>query len=301
MTTRRLKRLAAATAAAGLVTGLLPSAAGAVKKQTVAPVVMGAENLIAGSSGKISVTIPRDAAFDAKTGDNPYFRFSGGGRFAGVLLAETGPDLISSGVSFFAGRYGFCGSPGCTPRETTQFLTVSGTDGEPALPAGNYDLYLIAETRASVRLQFDGLSGTTKIVPQRAIDTQVTEPGSGVAIPQNVAYSYGQSYDFKGEYGFVFDVLSITGDAWALGRYGNCIWRGDPPVPPEVAYSAPGCPGGLTLHQVDFTTRVSEFRIDSYSTTLFDPGKWAMSSFYEAGGLIDGSNALSVAADLPPN
>lgn len=286
-------------AAAGLVTGLLPSAAGAVKKQTVAPVVMGAENVITGSTGTIRVTIPRDARYDAKTGDNPHFRFSGGGRFAGVLLNEAGPDLISGGVSFFAGRYGFCGSRGCTPSETTQFLTVTGTEGQGVLPAGDYDLYLVTETPATVRLQFDGLSGKVKIVPQGSLDAKVSEPQSGIGVPENVAYSYGEHYDFKGEYGMVFNVLSITGDAWALGRYGNCIYRGDPPVPAPLGYSAPGCPGGLSLAQVDFTTRLSKFRIDSYSTTLFDPGKWTMSSFYEAAGRIEGSNALSVAVDLP--
>lgn len=299
MTTRRLKRLAAATAAAGLVVVLAPSAPAAARKQTVSPVVMGADNLITGSSGSTLVTIPSDATYDGKTGDNPYFRFSGGGRFAGVLLAEAGANVIRDGVSFFIGRYGFCGSPGCTPNQTRQVLITSGTDFEDVLPAGDYRLYLMTDAPASVRIQLDGLSGSTKIVPKGPLDVDVTEPGSGVAVPQNVAYSYGRSYDFTGEYGFTFNVLSIRGDTWAAGRYGNCIYEGDPPLPPQLAYGTPGCPGGLSLAEVDATARVSKFRIDSYATTIFAPGRWTMSSFYEAAGLIEGSNALDVAVDLP--
>jgi hypothetical protein len=300
LTTRRLKRLATATAVASLVTVLFPAAAGAAKRRTVAPVVLGAENLVTGSSsGTALVTVPRDATFDGKTGDNPYFRFTGGGRFAGVLLASAGSDLIRDGVLLFVGRYGFCGTPGCTPKEMTQVLTLSGTDGEAVLPAGNYRLYLVAEDAASVHMKLDGLSGKTTIVPDGRIDAKVSEPESAISAPRNVAYSSGQAYDFKGAYGFTFKVLSIAGEAWAAGRYGSCIYRGNPPLPRQLAYNAPGCPGGLSLAQVDASARVSDFRIDHYATTVYDPGEWTVSSFYEAGGLIEGANALDVAVDLP--
>ncbi|MDQ4025440.1 MAG: hypothetical protein M3217_08120 [Actinomycetota bacterium] len=296
----RLKRLAAATAVAGLVTALVPNAAGAVKKQTVAPAVLGADNLVTGSSTATTVvTIPHDARFNGKTGDNPYFRFSGGGRFIGVLLARVGTGLTPDGVSLLVGRYGFCGSPGCTPAETTQFLALRGTGTEPVLPAGDYRLYLITEAPGSVRMLFDGLRGKVKVVPDVPVDAEVTEPQTGISVPLNLAYSYGRTYDFKGVQGFTFKVLRIEGDSWVAGRYGSCIYADEPLVPPQLAYSAPGCPGGLNLAEIDGTSRTSPFRIDKYSATVFDPGKWTVSSFYEAAGAITNSDALSVAVDLP--
>jgi hypothetical protein len=300
VTTLRLKRLATATAVAGLVTCLLSPAAGAVKKQTTAPIVLGADNLITGTTSTTTVTIPQDAAFDGKTGPNPYFRFSGGGNFVGVLLAKAGDGLTAQGTNLFVGRYGFCDTPGCTPDDLTQVLAMrNAPGGEAVLPAGDYRLYLISESPASVRIQFDGLTGKTKVVPQGRLDAEVTEPGTGISVPNNLAYSYGRTYDFKGVKGWTFKVLRIEGDMWAAGRYGSCIYRGDPVMPPQLAYSAPGCPGGLSLAEVDGTTRTSNFRIDKYSATIFDPGKWTVSSFYEAAGQIEGVDALNVVIDIP--
>ncbi|MDQ3915313.1 MAG: hypothetical protein M3323_08300 [Actinomycetota bacterium] len=300
MTILRLKGLAVAAVAASLVTALLPTHAGAAKPRQTGPVVLGADNVISGTTGYTAVTIPKGAHFPAKTGENPYFRISGRGRFVGALLVQAGNGLLRDGVSLFVGRYSFCDAPACDPVEPTQVLITRGTDREGTLPPGDYRLYLITDgAPASVAMRFDGLTGKTKIVPDVRLDAEVTEPATNIAAPGNLAHSYARSYDFKGVKGFTFKVLSIKGDAWAAGRYGDCIYGSDPLLPAPVGYIAPECPGGLGIWTLDATVRPSRFRIDNYSQTIYDPGEWKVSSFYEAAGLITGADALDVTLDIP--
>ncbi|HEX2296601.1 MAG TPA: hypothetical protein VHN37_15010 [Actinomycetota bacterium] len=256
--------------------------------------------MTASYSGYTTVTLPKDAHYRPKTGENPYFEMAGSGRFVGVLLVRTGGGLQPGGQSLFVGRYSFCGEAACEPTDPQQFLISRGMDEAGVLPAGEYRLFFVNDgAPASVRLRFDGLAGRTTITPKTPLPASVGEPETAISATANVARSYGRQYDFHGVKGFNFRVLSIQGETWAAGRYGTCIYREDPILPPKVAYSAPECPGGLSIAEVDAGVRTDGFRIDHYAQTIFDPGKWTVGTFYEAAGVIDAAQALDVAVDMP--
>jgi hypothetical protein len=270
---------------------------------TSAP-ALGKVTVIRGSRSAVSrVRLPHDTTYVAKTGENASFDILGGGRFAGVLLVAVDGGLERDGVSLFVGRYGFCPTVGCTPDETSQFLISRGTSpagaGSRTLPAGDYTLYLFTDgAPARVTMKLGGLRGTAALSPRKTVRAEVGEPQTAVMAPGNVAYANGTTAQFDGTKGFTFQVMRVAGGTWTAGRYGDCLYRGEPPIPGAVSYVAPECPGGLSVSQFDVAPKLSSFGFDYYAQTLLDPGTWSFGSFYQGAGLIDPPQALVLTVDL---
>lgn len=270
-------------------------------RRNVAVEVAGTTHVVGSRSAAMTVTLPEPAEFDPKTGPNPAFTISGKGRFIGVLLVQRQGGLDhENGTSLFVGQYGFCDRPGCDPGEDAQQFLISRGDRPGVLPAGEYALFFFADgARSRVSMRFESLSGTATLVPKAATETSIFLPETQFDAPGNVAYATAHRQDFNGIRGVTFEVMRLSGDLYAGGRYGSCLYRGEPLLPEPLAYITPECPGGLSSAVVDATTRSSRFAIDYYGQTIADPGPWTFGLFYQAAGILDEEDALVVSLDVP--
>ncbi|MDQ3646562.1 MAG: hypothetical protein M3345_06455 [Actinomycetota bacterium] len=236
------------TAAVAVLMALLPGASGASP-------IAGAPSTGAPST---TVTLGRVSTFTASTTSRILFRLPRQVDFAKDFHASvSGPGRITgfkfklaSGKWFKAPTVeqtllGLCMEPGCKP-ESRFDVPVFGLGFERYLPAGLYELYVIADgAPVTVSLKIDGLSGSVSGKPT-PVDAEIRTLSPRVFDgPESVVYSSGGFTDLQGDeadYGFA--------GIWALGAphvvtaAGECFYYKGSRVPPAPATFAPGCPTG---------------------------------------------------------
>lgn len=155
------------------------------------------------------------------------------GRIAGVALVriEAGRS-VEERPGFYAFRFARCASLPC--RDYRQFEV-----GYSRLPAGTYDLYLIADGASYARAEFaiKDLSGAFVVEPQRRSQTQVRS-FSGLA--ENASFD-GAETSLRGD-GFAFYSFALnSADPHAATSFGHCIYRQGQDLP-AAPYQPAHCP-----------------------------------------------------------
>ena len=158
----------------------------------------------------------------------------GRGRFVGFALVE---DVAGfGGVSVIGGRL---------PRRSglgTFYFALAGLDNrsELVLPSGNYRLYLITDGQpVKVVFMLDGLEGSVRLQPMRAVDLDVEGPRPSLQV-EGVKNVYGAGADGTlTSRGLLFDFLYVKHEGHANTQYQFCLYEGGArgPVP-----WTPACP-----------------------------------------------------------
>lgn len=292
---------------ASLATILLVAVCPAVNASAPASraVELGATNVISGSrTAAMHVRLPVASSVSLEfLGPNEDIVVGGKGRLAGVVLTRSDVDRPER-PTLAAIRTSFCTEPGC---EATAFnvglfgydgLQIGGT-GE--LPAGDYDLYLVADgSSARVVLRLDGPAGTVKLRPSLAPRSETYEPERHLYVDgaKNV-YSEGRVIEAAGDSLWAFAAYRIRGSAWNGGRYSRCIYQGQPP-PSPVGF-APGCPGGSEIDALvtELEAPSGEYdHVHHASTMMLTGGTWGYGSNYVTSGMVDDVETVAVYIDF---
>ena len=300
---RRTRASLIVAAALSLVAGLLAFSTPEAAAGTNLRLLKGSNVISGTTTSGMSVVLPRDSSVDV---DNlgRYVGLTGGGRMSGLIL--TGSDLKDASRPFLAVlRAGFCGAPGCTPKKSQRagfgfFKGSSSSSGYLTLPAGEYQLYLVADG-APVRatLELPGLRGRARLTPSRSVVSSITEPALGVGEgPGGTFYSGGESYDVKGLEGFSFNALRLKAEAWGAGEVAHCIYDEAPPEP--VAF-APGCPAGQNFPITDaVVTTIPYTRVYGSGVARNGAGPMGHGVWYAAAAAVTEAADLSFFIDFAP-
>lgn len=286
------------------VTAPLPSEA-ATKTDSPAPPVLGASNVIRGSSTRaMPVRLDQDAAISLKfLNGNPDIQVRGSGRLTGFVLtrADIGnperPTLAAIRTSL------------CTKRKCESAFNVTLYEGggiaqtdKGSLPAGDYLLYLIADGKpVRVELKLPGLEGSTHLGPSQDVASEIYEPDPSLSVEQakNV-YSDGRIIEAEGGSMWAFGAYRIRGNAFMGGKFSICVYRGDPP-PSPVGF-APGCPGGFEVSAV-VTRLVPSGPYDVIhhgGAFMSDGGTWGYGRNYVTSGVVENLDAVAIYIDFKP-
>lgn len=274
-----------------VVTGALPGVAHAARDSvgglTSEPVRLGGRNAIAVSrSSVLSVTIPQRAILSAEWGSNPDFSVSGGGYLTGfVLRRESSSEEASVVLGFRLPREGAFGKRGVEVIYSPSEDLAGGIE----LAAGTYDLYIVAERAAVLKLVLPGLRGSVDVVARGPAQAQVQELTDRLSGPDPAAsYSAGDEGRLSAS-GMTFFAHAFTGPAWAAGSYGACVHRGATEAPPEVRY-APWCPAAedaAIVSTSDTVIRLQHRTIFFGSVIGLPADSWDITTWLTGAGAID--------------
>lgn len=238
------------------------------------------EVLIRGeSSAAMEVVLERPAVIDLRPSADAV-QIRGGGRLYGFVL--TGAELSDFDRPTVVGlKANVCSTrTRCESRSVLGIYRGDSSSRRERLPAGRYILHLIADGRPTrVSLRLGGLSGSAVLEPRSEIDAGISKPP--VHIESDYIYGNGQVVDFEGSSAMWLTFLEMSGDAWASGAFGHCIYRGTPP-PFPVAF-APGCPGGGGGAVADTVVYPFPYEKGAGALTFAsDGGRWGFGDYYAA-------------------
>jgi hypothetical protein len=249
-----------------LIATLLVPTAGAAD-----PVHLAGSTTITGRTmSATQVVLPAAAELDLTYTDQGTQRsvtIDSGPGLAGVLLRQVGGDGTYVAVTKLP-------DDPARRQHTVGIGVNAGDQFRPRLPAGTYDLYLIAQSPTTVTIDLAGLTGTTTLDLDGDTTGPATRPVTGEVMVPNVEQDY-RSPDAPGQLGaggyglgwlgestgdrtFVFDAFWYHGPtepvpggvtdqpAANIGQAERCKYGN--PIPGDAGpFSfAPGCPGGTT-------------------------------------------------------
>lgn len=288
--------------AVALVTQLMTAVAAATPRRAAA--VLGAENVITGSTTRaMRVILPVESSISLEfLEDNDDVTIGGRGRLTGVVLAGSDVDDPERPI-FHAIRTSFCGKRSCEATALNVALVhgQSQLSSRGKLPAGTYDLYLIAEgAPARVELRLQGPRGKVWLRPSRDVDAGIYEPSGHVyADPVKNVYAEGRVFDVSGGSLWTFSAYRIKGSASNGYKTSRCIYRGDPP--PEPVGFAPGCPGG-----VEFSALITRLdapsgaydHIHNGGAFMSAGGTWGYGVNHQTTGVVDDLETVAAYVDF---
>ncbi len=260
-----------------------PEGVAAGRNASEAP-ALGATNLIHGSSVKsMLVRLPTAASVRLRFGSGG-LELEGSGKVTGIVLSRIDVDNFERPILVFL-RTSLCGEKGCDPIEDATYLTGGDFSGKEKvrLPAGTYILYLVADGKpVMATLHLSGVSGRAVLKPSENVQAGITKPPVNLQDSTgNTFYSSGQVVDFDGASALWSTALRMHGDAWVAGKYGHCVYRGDPP-PSPVGFS-PNCPGGSDTSIVDAIVRPIPYEtVAGGMTVASEAGRWGFGDYYES-------------------
>lgn len=282
--------LAATTLAVDLYAQPAAQAASAVA-------LAGRTHLSGTSTAAIKVLIPRDARIDLRPKAND-LAIDGKGRLTGfVLTAANVADIDRPTVVALDAKA--CDTDGrCMNRPVRTFTRGNTSSQSAKLPKGPYLLYLVTDGKpVSVDISIAGLSGSTSLAPTKSVHAGIDQPEEVITETTNTIYSNGRSIDVDGPSTMWLTMMTMSGEAWAAGSYGHCIYRGEPP-PPPIGF-APGCPAGGGSAIADTVTQPMPYERVGGSLTFAAPGgRWSFGDYYVTAAKADPPKTLSFFLDF---
>lgn len=239
-----LRQLATALMVVGSLAHSAPHASALTTVRQPPSTLAGVTHVRGSDAGSVLVRIPKRVFWSEHTAKSkvadrrPPFIAFGDGRLVGFVLAQQGTSG-SERVVYAGWRAGRCLERGCTEYRggVVGHFSVRNTR---ALPAGLYQLYLIADgARAHIRLEFPGLSGEIDITtrPSNRIDLRTLDP-TITETPRGTLFQGFAATDMEGE-GFPLHVMWVEGDA-IEGVSEQCAYLEEKPHP---SLYTPACPG----------------------------------------------------------
>jgi hypothetical protein len=209
--------------------------------------------VIAGSKpARVRVVVPHAARLP--TLSTPDFgqgawSATGGGRFLGFVLRPAGAPVTGDTPTVVGGKLNHCYAPACQPAAVTEqridvFSFAANPAGGFTIPAGTYDLYLLADgAPVKLTLKLAGLSGTTTLRPSGPVAAKIDSPAPALAIGgQGAAFFTAGSVSPIGAPGGMFFLSALVdGTGPGADLLGRCIFTNGPP--PQNIYHRP-CLGG---------------------------------------------------------
>ena len=300
------KRAAALTWSFCLALSLLgPHVSAAARPAQVSksprPVELGGVNEFrANASATARVVIPRPAwvAGPANTptesteGSNPDVSVTGKSAVAGFYLRkESGqrhpPDLLFVNVAE-------CSGERCRAGSTVIYSMFDHNMGDSnkrsEIPPGTYRLYLITDgSPVAVSLRLHGLHGHSYVNPTQPAKVSFEEPTVHVSEDNTGAvYSTGDTQELRGD-GFLYSALILEGENWGGGQYGDCLFKGDPPAPEEVAYQfCPPPPLSEGGWEEDNPDPLAGPYLEGMETILYlRPDRWSYGMWYRVASRVE--------------
>lgn len=276
-----------------LVLVLASSAIPSVAASRVQRISLKGTNLIEGSSGWLEVFIPTDVSVAHQpSGRNPNIHFEGDGRFIALALVREGSRLGESVL--FAGRVNGCSSRGCSTRQLTPFQQFTSTYNLPErkeeilLSRGNYKLLFLADSpNASVSLRLDGVSGQLRPALRRDVDFLLESPTPKAGSrPGDPTFAVGSTAEMPRR-GLAMAAIWAKSPASAARSTGACLYRGEPPIPEELAYQ-PLCQD-LGASGIDVQCVCPSTNNMASTWVVYDlrPRKWSLGMYQATAGVVE--------------
>jgi hypothetical protein len=203
------------------------------------------------------------------------------GRIAGVAVVKVEPRKpLEERPGFYGISFARCASLPCRDYGRLEF-------GYSRLPAGLYDVYLIADkgSRAEVELVVRGLSGETVLRPTSHVRSEVR---SFSALSDNVSAD-GAETSLTGD-GFGFFSFALDAERpHAATSFGHCVYRQGETLPP-APYQPARCPP-IGLGDTVFTN-LDGLRLTSYGFTPLLPK--ALGLWHTTAGPVENVSALGL-------
>jgi hypothetical protein len=245
----------------------------------------------------VEVIIPRDVTIDLQTKSKD-IRIDGSGRLKGFVLtrADVG-NFDRPTVIAVDGKA--CDTDGaCVKRSVRTFTRGNRSSQVAKLSKGRYILYLVADDEpVNVRINIPELEGSSDLRPTGPVYSGIGQPQPAIAEGTNTVYSNGQTVDFEGPSPMWMTFMTMSGDAWAAGGYGHCIYQGVMP-PPPIGF-APGCPAGGGVVIGDLILQPVPYEKDAGSLTFAgEGGRWSFGDYYVSAAKADAPKTLSFFLDV---
>jgi hypothetical protein len=287
------RRLYRGVLCALLLAGVLSGSGESLAQARSGPDLKGVSTIVGSRPSVMRVNIPDRLVLPLDDAVADLIDIKGEGRATGFVLLSAA-DSSTGSFSMYGGVVmSGCEKAACkAPREERagSIVYAGRTDKDETqveLPAGPYDLYLIADgAPVRVRLRIPGLGGRATYKPTTEVSKFVTTPDEVVQESSTGAtYSAGSRIDVKGREAVVLGLLRLRTAAWTTGAVGHCVYADDPP--PSPAAFAPGCPAGSNTLVSD--TLVNPFPLTHMylHASAFATGKGGFGVWYVAGGKVD--------------
>lgn len=177
---------------------------------------------------------------------------SGGGRVAGFALTNWGDRKQDDDLVLYSFAFNRCGKAGCPPAEDPLPVRVGSGMNNGVVPAGTYDLYVVAdEAPVSITFKNRKLGGRSRTALDRTgieIDLS-TLPMSPATTPDGTVFSAGDFTSLEPGRGLGVLGLWAQGSPYAGGAFGSCFYFSDALVADKGAAFLPGCPTGSSAHR----------------------------------------------------
>ncbi len=205
---------------------------------------LGASNTFSSArSGYIEVTLPRAARWKWDIFEQSTLRITGDGRAAGFLLVRQG---VRKPQGIYAAAFRVCNKPACSKGWSgwvTRLVVPVGLKWPKkgttfTLPAGRYRAYVIADgAPVTARLILKDVHGTTDHSPtvpvEAAVDMLAAEE------PVRNVFTAGSAYRLQSRGAALLGFVERH-ELGAADLYNDCLYRGTPSLPQEVAFT-PAC------------------------------------------------------------
>lgn len=205
---------------------------------------LGASNTFtSGRSGYIEVTLPRPARWKWDIFGQSTLRITGDGRAAGFLLVRQG---VRKPQGIYAAAFRVCNKPGCSKGWSgwvTRLVVPVGLKWPKkgttfTLPAGAYRAYVIADgAPVTARLALKDLHGKADHSPTVPVEASVDMLPAEEPI-KNV-FTAGSAYQLQTRGAALLGFVERH-QLGAADLYNDCLYRGTPSLPQEVAFT-PAC------------------------------------------------------------
>lgn len=226
-------------------------AAASQNAATAAPqrsVLRGVTTILGEAGTVMAVRLPEQTTVRTPFGDSPDLRIQTSSEFVGLALVGTSTD--TTGTVLFGGRIpsGDQGTTFLAPLPDYPFPGGGNYDfaktykDETTLPAGDYDLYLIADSPSRIELRLRTLEGRTTVRPSSPASYRIAQPPPtllGANGTSSNLYSAADNWTLKND-GLLFHALWLKTDMHVAGQYFLCHRPG--PAPLQSIDSGPGCP-----------------------------------------------------------
>ncbi|MGH2755148.1 MAG: hypothetical protein ACRDLB_12035 [Actinomycetota bacterium] len=205
---------------------------------------LGAHNTFrAEKSGYLEVILPQPAAWKWDVFESTTLRIRGAGRVAGFLLVRQG---TRKPQGIYAAAFRVCDRPGCSDGWSgwlTRVVVPIGLKWPKRgtvfkLPAGDYPAYVITDgAPVEVELTLSDVQGSADLEPSERVDASVGVSSAGGQV-KNV-FTAGTTYKLHSQ-GVALMGFVERHQNGAAELYNDCLYRGKPSLPEEIAYT-PAC------------------------------------------------------------
>lgn len=227
---------------------LPPTSHASLTDRAATPVVELGKNTVVTAThhSRALLTVPEDVSLGELKSS-----VAGGGRIAGYVLTNSGQEPQDDDFIVYSLTFNRCTKRGCPPAADPLPTRVSSGLTNNVIPAGTYNLFVIAD-HAPVVVRFTNryLSGSDDVrLRGKSFDVDLRTLRTHVSTTDGTVFSAGDFTRLEPGRGMGMLGLWARGAPYAAAAFGNCFYFSDVLVVRRDVAFLPGCPTGSSAHR----------------------------------------------------